>query len=263
MRGVCKSEKNKLKEGRGIYRGDDYVPWIKVREISSRGRSHRIYGLKHKRVYHFLSDLEYYFALLLYWNEKVIEIREQYPLLPILLTKHISFEKGIKHNSFRGKDVVMTCDFLITVNKNGYKEDIARTVKYSKDLEDPRVLQKFDIERTYFIHKYNKVDFDWGIVTEKNINVIKAKNIDSFFQDQFWAQKNGISKELIHQMTYNFKNMMDPNNFKASVVEYASQFNLEEANAISFIRYLISTKQLKVDLSSKMIKSLEDIKIKE
>ncbi|MCT4594727.1 MAG: TnsA endonuclease N-terminal domain-containing protein [Anaeromicrobium sp.] len=113
-----KSDICRLKEKRGLGRGINYIPWIKVHEVPSRGRKHRVLGVKHKRIYHFLSDLEYYFYLLQIFDSNVVEIREQFPLLSLETTKLIAEELNIRHPSVGGRDIVMTTDFLITVKKD-------------------------------------------------------------------------------------------------------------------------------------------------
>lgn len=35
-----------IKEGRGSGIGSDYKPWIRIQEVSSLGRSHRLKGIK-------------------------------------------------------------------------------------------------------------------------------------------------------------------------------------------------------------------------
>lgn len=47
-----------IKEGRGSGIGSDYKPWIRIQDVSSLGRSHRLKGIKTKRKHEFLSDLE-------------------------------------------------------------------------------------------------------------------------------------------------------------------------------------------------------------
>ena len=47
-----------IKEGRGSGRGSEYKPWLTVRDLPSKGRSHRIFGHKSQRTHHLLSDLE-------------------------------------------------------------------------------------------------------------------------------------------------------------------------------------------------------------
>ncbi|MGP7816533.1 TnsA endonuclease N-terminal domain-containing protein [Niallia sp. 01092] len=50
----------------------------------------------------------------------IVDIREQFPLLPIEETIIIAEELGIKHptDPNTGEPVVMTTDFLVTVSKN-------------------------------------------------------------------------------------------------------------------------------------------------
>jgi len=55
----------KIEQKRGEGRGKDYIPWIKVRELSSRGNSSRVLGFKTGREHHFLSNFE---AKLFYKN---------------------------------------------------------------------------------------------------------------------------------------------------------------------------------------------------
>lgn len=47
-----------LKEGRGTGLGADYKPWLRISDVPSLGRSHRLRGIKTGRVHHFLSDIE-------------------------------------------------------------------------------------------------------------------------------------------------------------------------------------------------------------
>lgn len=46
------------KEGRGTGRGKDYKPWLKIQDVSSLGRSTRVFCFKTGREHHCLSDLE-------------------------------------------------------------------------------------------------------------------------------------------------------------------------------------------------------------
>ncbi|WP_320173993.1 hypothetical protein [Maridesulfovibrio sp.] len=47
-----------IKEGRGSGHGADYSPWLRVRDIASKGRSLRVFGHKSRRTHHLFSDLE-------------------------------------------------------------------------------------------------------------------------------------------------------------------------------------------------------------
>ena len=83
-----------LREGRGSGHGSDYKPWLTVRDLSSQGRSHRVFGHKSQRTHHLLSDLELAVFLLLEWSRSTQDIREQFPLR-LEDTKALALESGI------------------------------------------------------------------------------------------------------------------------------------------------------------------------
>ncbi len=147
-----KKRNDYIKEGRG--QGGElsnYIPWIKIQDISSQGNASRLIGWTAKRQHELLSNLERDFFLLLDWEDTVVDIREQFPL-NVETTIRIAEEKGIKHSkdNSSGIPIDMTTDFFITVVKNSERKYIARTVKPSEQLEDKRVIEKFEIEREYW-----------------------------------------------------------------------------------------------------------------
>lgn len=94
-----------------------YKPYIKVNDISSIGRSHRVFGHKTGRSHHLFSDLELAVFLLFEWNENILEINEQIEL-NLDETLLIANEAGIKHPTKDGNNKVMTSDFYITFYKS-------------------------------------------------------------------------------------------------------------------------------------------------
>lgn len=160
----------RISEGRGQGEGMAYRPWLTIQDFPSRGYAVRMKGMTVPREYHLMSHLERDYFICLDWNENVIDIREQYPLR-LQDTLSIAEDAGIAHpvDPASRFPVVMTTDFLITT-KNGL---LARTIKPSSDLQKPRVLEKFEIERRYWKSK----GINWKIVTEKQINSRKAANI--------------------------------------------------------------------------------------
>ena len=72
-----------VKEGRGDGDGAEYKPWLYTWDVASKGRRHQIRGWRHGRVHHLLSDLEAYVFFIYEWTRSVIEIKEQFPLLPL------------------------------------------------------------------------------------------------------------------------------------------------------------------------------------
>lgn len=78
------------------------------------------------------------------FSDSIVDIREQYPVLPL--------EEAL----------VMTPDFLLTIEKGKNSVELARTIKMKEELLKERDLEKFEVDRVY----WKKRGVDWGIVTE-------------------------------------------------------------------------------------------------
>jgi len=162
----------RIKQGRGQGQGKKYLPWLKVQDGPSEGFLIRSLGWTTGRVHHLLSMLEDSYFCLLDWSKDVVDIREQYPLLPLRRTLEIADRLGIKHPSHprSGQPIVMTTDFLIDVQTSEGIKTLARTVKPADKLTSVRVIEKFEIERTFWAEH----GIDWGIVTEREIDKYSA-----------------------------------------------------------------------------------------
>ena len=70
-------------------------------------------------------------------NGKETDI-EQYPIFTFKQTMAISEELGIEHpkESFTGENVIMTTDFVITIEKKGEPLQVARTIKSPEELDE-------------------------------------------------------------------------------------------------------------------------------
>lgn len=84
-----------IKEGRGTGIGSEYKPWLNIQDVASMGRSTRLKGIKTNRQHEFLSDLERNYFYLTEYSDFVVDIREQFPLLPLEETIVIADELGI------------------------------------------------------------------------------------------------------------------------------------------------------------------------
>ncbi|WP_317853404.1 TnsA endonuclease N-terminal domain-containing protein [Lysinibacillus sphaericus] len=175
-----------LKEGRGQGELSQYIPWLNVQDFSSNGNVTRINGWKTTRKHEFFSNLERSYFFLLDWSDDVIDIREQFPI-DRELTFKIAEEKGISHpiDNISNTIIPMTTDFLITLIKNKSRVYLARTVKPCKDLEEPRIIEKFEIEREY----WEKKGIDWGIITERELPTGLVKNIQWIHKFYFLDSK--------------------------------------------------------------------------
>lgn len=179
-----------IKEGRGKGEGAVYKPWLTVRDVPSLGFSTRDMGWKTGRLHHLFSKHESRYYHVGEWSKKILDIREQYPLLPLENTLAIAESCGIKHpvNPKTHKPIVLTTDFLLTVEHEGQQIEQARTIKPFAQLASDRTLEKFEIERLYWKAQHT----DWGIVTEREIPTILADNVE-LIHDRYHQKDLGLS----------------------------------------------------------------------
>lgn len=171
----------KIQEGYGQGSGKDYKPWIRVGEFPSNGTSYRIpYYKQGGRICHFFSRLEAQAFFLFEWSENVVDIREQYPLLPVENTLTLADSMGIKHPASYNKRSrvseisVMTTDFLVRFTNGNEK---AYSVKMSQDLNNPRVMEKQRLEAAY----WGSLGIPFAILTEHQISHKIAENLEFLY----------------------------------------------------------------------------------
>lgn len=163
------------------------------------------------------------------FDENVVEIREQFPLLFIETTQFIAKEFGIRHPAIRSDDIVMTTDFLLTIREDNIYKDIVRTIKPSENITQ-RTLEKFKIEEEFFKRRYEDDNFDWGVVTEKEINIIKALNISNLFDYYNWDKSMEIKSKLLKRMIDFFKSSLINNkrDIEGTIAKFSEKYNYKK-----------------------------------
>ncbi|PXX05092.1 TnsA endonuclease-like protein [Paraburkholderia tropica] len=239
--------------GQGV--GADYKPWLRVQDVPSRGRSRKVHGLKTGRVHHVLSDLEYRYLVALEFSERVVDIREQFPLLPVAPIQDAARLRSIRYPLYAGTTVpfVMTSDFVVTVKEgDGSVREIARTVKYADELTPgsrlSRTLEKLELERAFWAQR----DVDWKLVTETSMSATKASNLiwlrggaeiarelrDNSLQTSF---VEGIAEAGTHDRTL------------SSLLRTVSyRLRMPYPDAVRLFRHMVWHKVLLVDLETPM-----------
>lgn len=179
-----KTYHRRIKEGRGQGILDGYKPWITIHDLASKGVVSRVLGLKTGRVHHLLSRNEAAYFFILDSSDRVVDIREQFPLLGVDETVRIAEKAGIRHPRDPKSlyPYVLTSDFVITTGDG----ICVRSVKESSALSDLRVREKLEIERRYWAER----DVDWKIVTEDGIDFQKARNLE-------WLRKGTYLKRML------------------------------------------------------------------
>ena len=239
------------KEGRGKGTLQDYKPWLTVRDVPSLGRSYRDLGWKTGRTHHFLSTLELLYYFTLEWSPMVIDIREQYPLLSgddtIDETLAIAESFDIKHpvHPKTKEPIVLTTDFYLSLRNQSGTFEHARTVKYAKDLSNRRTIEKLEIERRYWEVK----GIDWGIVTEHEIPLTLAKNVDLLHDA--WYLPSFMPFDNIFSVTDSLTRLVTERNQPLNELTSLNdkQLNLKGGISLKVAYYLLATRQWQIDMN--------------
>ena len=244
-----------IKEGYGQGIGKEYKPWLTNQDVPSKGRATRLHGIKIDRQHDVFSDKEKKYLYILEFAGCVKDIREQYPLFTLEQTMAIADELGIDHpkDPVTGENIVMTTDFLITIEKNGQILQLARTLKSPEELDNYRQIEKFEIERRYWQVK----GIDWGIVTENEIDntfVSNIGNVRSFWKLDDISYFENLSSGYINKLINTFKVMIigQEINVREVADDFDDRMMLVPGTSISLFKHLIITKQIKIDLFKKL-----------
>jgi hypothetical protein len=242
---------NRIKAGFGQGRGPNYKPWLTVQSFSSRGYASRVPGRKTGREHHVMSNLELDVFHVFEWSARIIDIREQFPLLPVDETLAQAAAHGIRHpmDPRTKEPYVLTTDFLITVRNAPRDAEEARAVKPASELQSPRTLEKLQIERLY----WGARNVSWGIITEQDIPKNVAHNlrwlhpymdsphVASLSDDQFDGVDGVLRNSLTKGMT-----------LAAAARACDGKFGFESGVSLSLARHFIASRRWSVDIGVKI-----------
>ena len=243
-----------IKDGYGQGEGSSYKPWLRVQDVSSRGRSRKTPGFKTGRTHHTLSDLEFFYLLLLEFSDEVVDIREQYPLFAESRARDIAAEMGIGYPKYPGTQLplVITSDFALTLQVPGEKPRLAiRTCKYESELSDPRerprVIEKLELEKTIWAEHGVT---DWKVVTDRLINPTLMYNLD-WLHGSAWADKAIATEEEKLRFIKAAVHTADGTRKLSSVIRSVSTMaGLPYSTGASLFKYLVWNKLILTDLSA-------------
>lgn len=231
-----------LREGRGQGVGSDYTPWILVQDFPSNGMVSRIQGTKTDRIHHLLSNYEMNMFFLLDWADEVVDIREQYPLLDLQQAIEMAEMAQIKYpyDPISGFPYVMTSDFYIETTKG----PMVIAVKTTADLENLRVREKLEIERRY----WRKKNIRWRIVTEREINQTKARNIEWLAQAKdlgLFGFTDGLQKACIAFFMKQYYS--DSGSLGDLLLDMEVRFELSDGMGLNIYKHLAYWKRIEFD----------------
>ena len=236
--------KRSLKAKYGLGEGESYKPWLRTQDVKSHGVRAKIQGLKTKRVHHTLSSIETDFFYLAEFSDSVIDIREQFPLFPLNLSIKIAKALNVKHPAHpeTGEEIIITTDFLLTREVDGEIIFEAVSVKPEAESDDPRVLEKLEIERVWW--ELLGVKFSYFVGSD--LTQVQSRNIS-------WAT-HPIREETKRYSQYEIKLALSQIEKGKQLIRdisdnYIKTIGVENEDALNLLRSLIAEKYLTVDLS--------------
>lgn len=252
-----------IKDGVGQGEFENYKPWLLVPNVPTNSWKCRIRGVKIEREHQLLSNNETMLFYIAEFCPNVIDIREQYPLLPRGQTRLIADRIGVKHpiDKDTGVKIVLTTDFLFTLKYGEKFVYIARTVKPVEQLKKERVIEKFEIERRYWYEK----GVSWGIVTDAEIEKCKifARNIKNVREYSSINKVEGLhelSQLDLSKLVERFKRQIVGKKVVNEVIaNFANKEGLTSGIGLSLFKHLIYQREIAIDLINSNINSLLDI----
>lgn len=149
-----------IRRGKGVGKGDQYRPWLRVRDVPSKGTSAQISGIVVRRSHHLLSQKETTYFFLVERQEATVDIQECWPILDIDRTLELCATMGVRHQ-YRGHyPAPFTIDFLITESIDGQLRYRAASIKTPEDAANPEVRRRLEVEHRWC----QEHDIPWTLV---------------------------------------------------------------------------------------------------
>jgi len=235
----------------GIGDAETYKPWFTVRDVKNNTAFRKeITGLQVSRQHHLLSALEYYLFLIMDFRDDVVDIREQFPLFPLSLSRKIALTLGADHPQVVGSKVlipfVMTTDLLVTFRNNGKLRHVAFCVKPDEELCKPKVLAKIEIERVWWesIGVVFKIFIGNDDVKTQSHNILWATDL----------HRHGLDEHLSPFLPNAAQLVPEGKIFKRALCDiFREKFQLDAIDALNLLRLLIGRKVIEVDLTQNQL----------
>ncbi|WGV60427.1 TnsA endonuclease N-terminal domain-containing protein [Brevibacillus brevis] len=253
----------RIKEGRGEGHFAEYKPWLTIHDVPSTGVVTRILGWKSGRLHHYLSEhfeLAHHYQM--EWSEAVVDIREQFPLLPLEKSLFIAQKLGIRHpiDPKTKHPIVMTVDMVLTVKKGEDVGFIAHSIKPISKL-NRRTVEKMQIEK-YFL---KEMGIEWSLITEQQINYDLVKNVEWLHSAKTLSSLGHVTKDLVNEIQPNLFNTIRQSDTPLAKVTLAldNQYVLPKGTCIQIVKYLIANRYWVINMRERVRSTLGTLIIKE
>jgi len=132
------------------------------------------------------------------------------------------------------------------LNSDGQKSFAARSIKYASELSKKSTIEKLEIERRYWKAR----GIDWGIVTNKDINDVRARNIEWVHSAMNSDDCNGLSKaefdDLFDGILYRF--IDNKQSIKNIIAGFEKDYSLDVGMGLLLFKRLVAEKRIVLDM---------------
>lgn len=153
----------RIKSGYGQGRGKDYKPWMYSRDFANHAPSHHVKSQVTGRTHFYFSGIELGAHYVAEYMGNLVDIREQFALLPWDELQYVAGKFGIRYPRFPSTTTpwVLTTDLVLSKIRENKIQIIAVAVKSSDELENPEVIAKLWLEKFY----WNRRGHVWVLYT--------------------------------------------------------------------------------------------------
>jgi hypothetical protein len=238
---------SRLKRGFGLGSGSTYHPWLRVRDVPSRGTSGNPKGILISRQYHLLSTQERVYFFLLERESNIVDIREQFPILHLNATLQLCGELGVRHQRKGAHPEPFTIDFLITRQTPSGLIHEARSVKTPADAQDPKIQRRLMVEYRWCQH----YSIDWKLIASENFT---PEVLSTLTFERGWSRQ-GFTPDARASDTFAavFLSIYRPNLTLRELVEACSRaLKLGYSQCLNQFRYCAWSGRIAVDPLSRL-----------
>jgi hypothetical protein len=133
----------------GVGQGAEYRSFLTLRDFPSKGNSHVIRHTTIPRLFIFFSDPEATNFYLRERNPRIVDMRENVPILDIDWTMEACAHVGIRHQYKNGYPFPFTLDLVISELYGKDVEDRVESVKTPEDAAKEEVLKRLSVEANW------------------------------------------------------------------------------------------------------------------
>lgn len=224
---------------------------LTVRDVPSKGLSTRVDGVNPSEMHHVFSILERRYFYVLKWSRSIHDIKSQ-QLLPLEDTQEIASRLGVKHPEQRKthEPYQMSTDFVIEVMEDGVKQLKARSVKPEAELNKRRTIEKLEIERVYWYEK----GIDWGIVTEHEIPLVLAENVEWVLKALHFAPGVPILEDQLFQVADALLQEIQTSDgsFSSAALATDDRLGLSPGAGLWVAKHMIANRKWEVDMNERL-----------